>query len=293
MRLAFVINPNSGSDRKTDRVALVKALAPAHHDYDILHWEKVEDADRIFSEVRAGGYDIAVAVGGDGTVSQLAEALCGTGIALGILPFGSGNGLARHLGVSMKKEKAMALIDSGKIVQMDRGYLNDRSFFCTAGMGFDALIGKRFADSPTRGFRAYFNITVSELRRYKPERYKIRFDGQELEREAFLITCANAGQYGNNAWIAPGAKINDGILQLAILKPFRWWNAAGLARRLFNKSIHESSFVETYAARRFEITRQHDGPIHYDGEPGMMQQTLEVRIEESALRVLVPNDFTG
>lgn len=292
-KIAFVINPKSGSDKKTDRVKLIKSLLSDAYDSEIILWQKVEDRDEIFRRVTSENFDVAVAVGGDGTVSQLAEALCGTNTALGIVPFGSGNGLARHLGVPLKSEEAMKLIAEGTIKKIDRGRINNRSFFCTAGVGFDARIGKLFAESETRGFWTYGKMTVNEFRNYVPEKYTIDIDGKKIERTAFLITIANAGQYGNNAWIAPKANAMDGILHVSILKPFRWWNMAGIARKMFAKKLDHSKFLESFTGKKITITRSTEGPAHYDGEPDSMGKELVATIDNAVLHVLVPESFHG
>jgi diacylglycerol kinase (ATP) len=292
-RIAFVINPNSGGDRKTDRVALIKSLLSDSYDSEIIPWNKISDRDEIFRRVTTEGFDVAVAVGGDGTVSQLANALAGTDVALGIIPFGSGNGLARHLGVPMDKAKAMKLLDTGVIKKIDRGIINNRSFFCTAGVGFDARIGKLFAESSKRGFWTYGKMTLAEFRAYLPEKYIIDIDGKKIEREAFLMTIANAGQYGNNAWIAPKANAMDGILHLSILLPFRWWNMESIARKMFGKKLDTSKFLESFSGKKITITRKAEGATHYDGEPDVMGKELIATIEPGALNVLVPDSFVG
>jgi YegS/Rv2252/BmrU family lipid kinase len=292
-KIAFVINPNSGSDKKTDRIALIKSLLSDSYDAEIIPWMKVEDRDAIFKRITSENFDVAVAVGGDGTVSQLANALTGTNVALGIIPFGSGNGLARHLGVPMDKKAAMKLLETGVIKKIDRGIINGRSFFCTAGVGFDARIGKLFAESTKRGFWTYGKMTVAEFRSYKPEKYTIDVDGKKIEREAFLMTVANAGQYGNNAWIAPKANAMDGILHFSILLPFRWWNMAGIARKMFGKKLDRSKFLESFSGKKIIITRKEKGAAHYDGEPDIMENVLEATIEPAALNVVVPEDFRG
>ncbi len=292
-RIAFVINPNSGSDKKTDRVAFIKNLLSQTYYGEILPWNKISDRDEIFNRVKTGDFDIAVAVGGDGTVSQLANALAGTTIALGIIPFGSGNGLARHLGIPMKKEDAMNLLLEGVVKKIDRGIINGRSFFCTAGVGFDARIGKLFAESSKRGFWTYGKMTVSEFRAYNAETYVIDIDGKKIERNAFLMTIANAGQYGNNAWIAPKANAMDGILNISILHPFRWWNMAGIAGKMFGKKLDTSRFLETYTAKKITITRKSEGATHYDGEPEVMGVELVATIDPGALNVVVPASFNG
>lgn len=292
-RIAFVINPKSGSDRKTDRVALIRGMLSANYDSEIIPWKKVEDRDHIFNRVRTEGFDIAVAVGGDGTVSQLADALSGTDVALGIIPFGSGNGLARHLGVPLKTADAMQLLESGVVRRIDRGKFNERSFFCTAGVGFDARIGKLFAESHTRGFWTYAKMTLREFRSYSHEHYTIDIDGKTIERDAFLVTIANAGQYGNNAWIAPKANACDGLLHVSILKPFRWWNMIGIARKMFGKTLDTSRFLETHTGKNIRITRKSSGASHFDGEPDNSGTVLQATIEPGVLKVVVPATFNG
>lgn len=292
-KIAFVINPNSGSDKKTDRAALIESLLSDSYDGEIIRWDKVSDRDEIFSRVKSGEFDIAVAVGGDGTVSQLADALAGTNVALGIIPFGSGNGLARHLGIPIDKAAAMKQIETGVIKKIDRGIINGRSFFCTAGVGFDARIGKLFAESSKRGFWTYGKMTLSEFRAYIPETYVIDIDGKKMERNAFLMTIANAGQYGNNAWIAPKANAMDGILNISILLPFRWWNMAGIAKKMFGKKLDTSRFLESFTGKKITITRKSEGATHYDGEPDVMGIELTATIDPAALNVVVPENFRG
>jgi len=292
-KIAFVINPKSGSDRKTDREALIRGLLSNAYDSEIILWKNISDRDEIFRRVTGEDFDVAVAVGGDGTVSQLLEALCGTNVALGIIPFGSGNGLARHLGVPLDATSAMRLLETGTVKKIDKGRINNRSFFCTAGVGFDARIGKIFAESTQRGFWTYAKLTLRELRAYKPETYVIDIDGKKIERTAFLITIANAGQYGNNAWIAPKASACDGLLHLSILKPFRWWNALGIARKLFNKTLDTSRFLETHSGKHIRITRKDSGAAHYDGEPDTMGTELDASLDCGALNVVVPENFKG
>ena len=292
-RIAFVINPKSGSDRKTDRVALVNRLKSSNYHADIFEWKKVEDRDSIFESVLNGQYDIAVAVGGDGTVSQLANALAGSQTALGILPFGSGNGLARHLGVPMNYEDAMKHLETGDVVAIDKGEMNGMSFFCTAGTGFDARIGKLFAESTTRGFWTYAKLTIREFRAYRGEEYNLTIDGKTYSRNAFLITVANAGQYGNDAWIAPQANACDGLFHVVIMKPFRWWNLLSLAIRLFRKSIHLSPFIETITGKTVTIQRKNAGAAHYDGEPAEMDAELKITMTPRALKVVARKGFNG
>lgn len=292
-QVAFVINPKSGADRTTDRVALIRSLLSDSYDATIFEWKKVDDRDSIFNNVLNGGFDIAVAVGGDGTVSQLASALSGSKVALGIIPFGSGNGLARHLGIQLDTAAAMKLIATGTIRAMDKGVVNGHDFFCTAGTGFDARIGKLFAESTKRGFWTYAKLTLREYSKYHSEFYEITIDGKSIERHAFLVTIANAGQYGNDAWIAPTASVTDGLLQVVILKPFRVWNLPVLVNKMFHKKTDQSHLVETYSGKEIRITRTARGPAHYDGEPAEFDAVLEIRVVPECLKVVVPEYFAG
>lgn len=288
-----MINPKSGNDRKTDRVALIKSLLSDSYDATIFEWKKISDRDSIFNSVLTGGFDIAVAVGGDGTVSQVASALCNSNVALGIIPFGSGNGLARHLQVPLDSAAAMKLIATGVIQTIDRGTINGQDFFCTCGTGFDARIGKLFADSTTRGFWTYARLILREYSKYDHENYRITMDGKTIERDAFLVTVANAGQYGNNTWIAPTARVNDGVLRVVVLKPFRWWKVPSLVRKVFRKQMQHSKYAETYTAKEIRIERVSHGPAHFDGEPADMDAVLEIKVVPACLKVVVNSDFKG
>lgn len=292
-RLAFVINPKSGSDRKTNRTALIRSLLSDKYDATIFEWNKIDDREVIFKSVREGGFDCAVAVGGDGTVSQVASALSGSEIALGIIPFGSGNGLARHLGIPLDSAAAMKLLETGKVELIDKGVVNGHDFFCTSGTGFDARIGKLFAESSKRGFWTYTRLTLREYAKYSHETYEIVLDGKTIQRDAFLITTANAGQYGNDAWIAPQALVNDGLLNVVILQPFHWWNLPGITRKMFGRKLDQSRFVETHAAKDILIKRTTKGPAHFDGEPGEFEAILDIKAVPACLKVIVPQSFRG
>ena len=166
--------------------------------------------------------------------------------------------------------------------------MNGVFFACTSGIGFDALIGKLFAESKTRGFYTYFKLTMSQFMNYQPQDYKLFIDEKEINTKAFLITFANASQYGNNAYIAPQADIQDGFIDICILKPFSAWNVLALGMRMFNKNIHQSPFMETYRTRNLLVKRAKSGPVHYDGEPHEMGEVLRYEILHSSLNVLVP-----
>jgi diacylglycerol kinase (ATP) len=286
-KIAVIVNPKSGISRTKDRAAEIASLMPEGLEYDLLILQKKEPQQDLFKRILSGAYDKVAVAGGDGTVNAAATALTGTGIPLAIIPFGSGNGLARHLGIPLDIRRALLLLREGREKVIDTCYLNSKTFFTTAGVGFDAHIGKLFSESPSRGFRSYASITLSQLQSFRPEKYSLEVDGVRSEHEAFLITFANAAQYGSNAYIAPLADISDGLIDVSIIRPFPLLKGISLAFRLFSKTLHHSKGVQMLKGKHIILERQENGPVQYDGEPELMGRRLEIRIEPRSLRVLV------
>ncbi|HCS21887.1 MAG TPA: diacylglycerol kinase [Bacteroidetes bacterium] len=288
-KVAFVVNPKAGSTKnKQGIIKQIKQEIPSGWEHNIYLWNHPDEIESIVKKVVDEGVGLIVAVGGDGTVNEIARRITGTEVALAIIPIGSGNGLARHLGIPLKAKEAAKLLSTGKIIAIDSCRINDKYFFCTAGVGFDAHIGKMFATSETRGFWTYLKITLKEFSRYKPQRYHLVVDEKPLEVNAFLTTFANAGQYGNNAYIAPEADVQDGLVHVVVLKPFSPIQILNLGARLFNKSIHQSKYLETYTGKSIVLERSSAGPIHCDGEPFEMGKRMEVKVFPKSLLVLVP-----
>lgn len=230
-----------------------------------------------------------VAVGGDGTVNEVARAVAGKkDLILGIIPAGSGNGLARHLDIPMQVRRAIAIINKPHIAKIDYATMNDIPFFCTCGVGFDALVGNRFAQSEIRGFFTYVVTAFKEYFLYKPRHYTISTSHSKQHTKAFLITIANASQYGNNAYISPDADIQDGLLDVVILSPFPYLRAIGLGFHLFSKSIYRSRYHTMFRTSELVIRRKKPGEVHFDGEPGWMKKKLHIRCIHKGLRVMVP-----
>lgn len=291
-KLAFVVNPKAGPTKnKQGIIGQIEQEVPSGWDYKIYLWNHPNEIEGIVKKVLDEGAGLIVAVGGDGTVNEIARRITGTEVALAILPIGSGNGLARHLGIPLKTREAVKLLSTGSIQAIDSCRINDKYFFCTAGVGFDAHIGKLFATSETRGFWTYLKITLKEFSRYKPQRYHLIVDEKAVEVNAFLCTFANAGQYGNNAYIAPEANVRDGLVHVAVLKPFSTLQILNLGARLFTKSIHRSNYLDTYTGKSIVLERASAGPIHCDGEPFEMGKRLEVQVFPKSLLVLVPEGF--
>jgi len=290
--IAFIINPISGAINKRKLPKQIeKELDHSRWLENIVFTEYAGHATELSRQYARMGFDAVVAVGGDGTVNEVASGLRDTETALGILPTGSGNGLARHIGMSMRISRAIEQINHGEIIRADYGLVNDRPFFCTCGVGFDALIADQFATAGTRGMKTYMQNILKDLFSYHPETYSIQGDGVDLNPEAFLITFANANQWGNDAFIAPKASIQDGKMDIAILSKFPLIAAPAMAFNLFTKNIDRDYFMNTVQARAVHVVREQEGPLHVDGEPLQMPRELDIRIVEDGLRLLVEKRF--
>ncbi len=180
-----------------------------------------------------GEYEYIIAVGGDGTVNEIASSIAGTDTVLGILPFGSGNGLARFLGIPMDTGEAIKTLNEKRVELIDSAKMNRQWFFNMAGMGFDAHISEVFSHDKTRGFGAYIRSSFREIINYKSEIYHLEIDGVHYEREAFMLSFANSSQYGNNAHVSPHASVQDGLLDVCIIKPFPLYTFIGMGLRMF------------------------------------------------------------
>ncbi|MGZ3882879.1 MAG: diacylglycerol/lipid kinase family protein [Bacteroidia bacterium] len=286
-RILFIVNPNAGKKISGKLIEIIRKEIPSGIYNEIVIWKDAHYFEDIIQKLKTGNFTDAVAVGGDGTVNQVAKSILNTDIALGIVPAGSGNGLARSLGISMRPEIAVKQIAEGKTVRIDAGKVNEFSFFCTSGVGFDAHIGKLFASSLKRGLQSYIKITFRELFSYKPKRYTLVVDGHTLKRDAFLITVANAGQYGNDFYMAPQARLNDDLFHVVILKPFRLYQAPGFVIKAMRRKAHESAMIETLTCRHLSIIRDNADSIHYDGEPAMQTQTLHYTLNTAGLKVII------
>lgn len=285
-KVVFIVNPKAGVKKKIDVPQLIADNFSKEIPSEILIWKDKNDFEKIRERIFAGNFTIAVAVGGDGTVNEVAKTVNHTNVALGVIPFGSGNGLARSIGVPMNAIEAIKRIENGSIKTIDSGLINDKPFFCTSGMGFDAHIGSLFASSTKRGFWTYAKITIRELFGYKPIEYKITNNGSTFTRKAFLITFANAGQYGNDFFIAPQASMSDGLLHVAILRPFSLLIAPFLVAKIFRRKAHQSRYIETSTAAALTVSRPGPGAIHFDGEPGEAGAEVTVKIVPQSLKVI-------
>lgn len=242
-------------------------------------------AIELAQKASADGFDLVVAVGGDGTVNEVAQGLIGSDTPMGIIPMGSGNGLARELKISMDMNKSTRTLVEGENLQLDVCKLNDQRFLCTSGIGFDAMIAYKMSKSATRGFLKYVQLVIQESIFYKPLEVKIKIDGVAIEKPVFLITFANASQFGNNAYIAPAASMTDGLIDVVVVRKFAkiWMPVFAIA--LFTKLIPKLPFVDCYKAKQIELQLANTPHYHFDGEPGKLVVPAKIELDEKKIWV--------
>ena len=286
-RIVFVVNPISGTQGKKAILKWIdERLDRSVYDYSIVKTEYAGHATQIAANAVQEKVDVVVAIGGDGTINEIARSLVHTNTALGIIPCGSGNGLARHLRIPMEPKAAIDILNRGSELGIDYGKINNIPFFCTCGVGFDAFISLKFADSGKRGLLTYLENTLHESLTYQPETYEIENEEGTMKYKAWLIACGNASQYGNDAYIAPQASLTDGLMDVTIMEPFTVLDVPSLSFQLFNKTIDQNSRVKTMRAKKIKIHRVNDGVMHFDGDPLMAGKELEVEIVPAGLRVI-------
>lgn len=290
-KITFIMNPISGTSKKTGIPHLIeKKLDKDYFEYSLFITEYQGHAAEIACKAKAEGVDYVVAIGGDGTVNEVARSIIQSDTALGIIPCGSGNGLARHLMLPLDVEKAIDIINRHSVHELDYGIINGYPFFCTCGMGFDAFISMKFAEAGRRGPVTYIENVLREGLKYHPETYVIEDENGKYVRKAFLVSCANASQYGNNAYIAPQASMSDGLLDVIIMEPFDVIDAPQIGIDMFNKTLDKNTKIKTFKSRHIHIKREHEGPIHYDGDPVMTGSEVDVSIINKGIKVIVnPN----
>ncbi len=287
-KLLFIANPISGTH---DKQPIIDSL-PGFLDAEYFEWS-VEWTDHrghaaeLAQQASADGIDVCVAIGGDGTVNEVARSLRHSNTALAIIPMGSGNGLARHLQIPMDPDGALRVLSECQIEALDYGLINDIPFFCTCGMGFDAFISEKFAGSGKRGLMTYIENTLRGGLSYQPETYELEIDGMKEHYKAFLIACGNASQYGNNFYIAPQASMSDGLLDVTLIEPLNVLEAPQLVMQMLNKTIDTNSHVRTFQCQSLHVHRTQPGVIHYDGDPAEAGNDIDIRLVPKGLRVVV------
>jgi YegS/Rv2252/BmrU family lipid kinase len=289
--IVFIMNPISGTRQKKQVPNLVeKLLDKQKFTHRFALTERPQHATELAHAAAEAGAAAVIAVGGDGTVNEVAAGLMHTNTALGILPFGSGNGLARHLKIPVDTAAAIQLINNWPQLTIDAALANGKPFFCTAGLGFDAHIGKLFHSTKTRGFSTYFKLALQEYINYSPQKYTLKLPAKDIERVCFVVTIANAGQYGNDAYISPQASVQDGLLDICVLQPFPSYVAAAVGLRLFQKTMHESQYMEIIRTESLTLCCATAECMHLDGEFFELNGPLEIKVVPQCLKVLSPGE---
>ena len=287
-KLLFIANPISGThDKRPIIESLPRFLNAEHFMWDVAWTDHRGHAAELAQQAADAGVDICVAIGGDGTVNEVARSLCHTQTALAIIPMGSGNGLARHIQIPMNPEGALKVLARCDIKTLDYGTINDIPFFCTCGMGFDAFISEKFAGSGKRGLLTYIENALKGGLSYQPETYELELDGQTEHHKAFLIACGNASQYGNNFYIAPQASMSDGLLDVTIMEPFNVLEAPQIVMQMLNKTLDSNPHIKTFQCQSLHVHRSQPGVIHYDGDPAEAGTDIDIHLVPKGLRVVV------
>lgn len=289
----LIVNPRSGTSEKGKIIkkAIEKLLA-ANWSVEARYTERAGHATELAAEAAAEGVEAVVAVGGDGTVNETARALVNSSTILGIIPMGSGNGLARHLNVPMNPLRAIDVIAAGRVEECDYCTVNNKPFFCTFGVGYDAAVSERFNSRPGhRGLLNYLRSTVEVFMHYKPEEYTLSCEDEKLTERAFVVACCNAAQYGNNAFIAPHASVTDGLMDITVMHGGNWLSHALCGLDLIIGTVREGARIHTFRCRQITIERAKPGPVHLDGDPMEMGTRLTVSCHHKGLRVFTPGEM--
>ncbi len=288
-RVVFIINPVSGVFSKDKVVQAIEAyLDKSQFVYSIEFTEGPGHAIDICNRRVAEGVDVIVAVGGDGSVNEIAKTLTDKKVVLGIIPAGSGNGLAHYLKIPLSYKKAIEIINQSKILKIDTGSINNEFFVSIAGIGFDGIVAREYAKNKRRGFFTYLKVVTEEYINYRPRKYTIEINGEVLKRRALFISFANSDQFGYGASIAPAASADDGLLDVIIMKKPLMIEIPLLASLLYWKKIDISRQFEIIKAKELVVKTRRKRWVNLDGEPLKMKKKLHVKIHPQSLNIIIP-----
>ena len=289
INILFIINPISGGRGKLRIPDFIdKYLDKEKFSPNFVFSEYVGHAGELADEAATKNFDVIIAAGGDGTINEVATKVLKHNKILGILPLGSGNGLARFLNISKNLRYALSIINNFKIDEIDTAEFNKKCFFNLAGMGFDAHLSSVFSKDKKRGLSGYIKLGFKEVFNYKVQTYNLNIDGTEYTRKAFAISIANSSQYGNDVYIAPNASVKDGLLDVCIIKPFPIIKLPVLGYVMLRGKAESSGMIEIIKGKNIKIIRETAGAVHVDGEPLEMGVEIEAVINPLSLKVIVP-----
>jgi len=287
--LLFIINPIAGSSGNRPDAALIdRKFKNRGVDYKIVFTEGPGHAKDLAREAAAAGVTTVVAAGGDGTVNEAACGVYGSTTLLGIIPCGSGNGLARHHHIPLRFDEALDVIARGKSVGHDATRINDRLSFNVSGIGFDAHVANLFGSNGKRGFSGYLKLVVTEFSNYHPHLFKITDGQNQFEYKGFFMAIANGSQYGNGARIAPDASTQDGLVDFTVILPLRGYQVPGVALKVFSGTVKKSRYAATFRSNKIILECEPPAPLHIDGEPGGTYNRYTISCEAGKLQLIVP-----
>ncbi|MBQ8223380.1 MAG: YegS/Rv2252/BmrU family lipid kinase [Bacteroidales bacterium] len=289
-KIIFIVNPISGHHNKNNFPNLVENhIDKNKYDYKIVFTEYANHATDLAMKAVDEEYDFVAAVGGDGTINEVAKCLIGKPQTLVIVPYGSGNGLARHLELPFKVEKLInEVINKGVVTKIDTATMNGVPFISIAGVGFDALIADYFAKDENRGFITYAKLITEKYPNFKPKEYTLILDdNQTIECKPFFVTFANSSQFGYNAEISPKASVQDGLIDVCIFKKPNILEVPIVATYFLAKQIDKSNFIDIYMAKKIQLIRKNDEVVNIDGEPVKMEKNITIEINPLSLNILL------
>lgn len=287
-----IINPIAGVRPKDEIPDLVHRVMPRSEGFDVevRFTERAGHASEMALDAVKRGIDTVVAIGGDGTINETGRSLIGSDVRFGIVPMGSGNGLARHIQVPLDIQKALECIRDGYFETVDYGTVNDHIFFCTAGIGFDAEVSAYFAELGARGPINYVRSFMKLMGDYKPSTYVIHTDDGRVKEKAVLIAIGNASQWGNNAYITPHASMSDGLLDVTLIKPMPLYEVPKMAMQLFTRELDQNPYAQTFRSSHLRIFMPRPSAVHVDGEPMQMEGVIDIQIHPGQLKVICPEN---
>ncbi len=294
MKILCILNPIAGGGRTAGRVtsAIHNTFRETNATYEIVSTQKKGDGVALSGKAAKEEYTLVVAIGGDGTVNEVATGLVGTNTALGIIPVGSGNGLARGLRIPLDYQEACQLLLCGKKRKIDVGQVCGRYFFATSGIGFDAHVGKVYNERPghSRGLLPYVQLAITEYSKYTPQEVTLDCNGKTFTYTPFVLTVANVEQYGSGAIIAPRAVPNDELFDVIIIPRSHVFQIIYHLPKLFLGTMDTFPDFKTHKTKSLSITRSSPGPIHVDGEAFIAGKVMEYSLLPHALSVQVDEE---
>ncbi|HTO15206.1 MAG TPA: diacylglycerol kinase family protein [Edaphocola sp.] len=289
-KLLFILNPKAGVNRnKTIETAIKEHLDTALYDWNIEYTQYAGHGTLLAKEAVSRGYKTVVVVGGDGSINDVIQSLVNQDIILGVIPMGSGNGLARSVGLPLKVKEAIKVLNKKNIHAIDLGLINDSQYFISnAGVGFDAIVTKEFEKSEKRGFISYIDIIVRNMFSFKPKQWEIEVDGEIYNHTAFMITIANGPQLGYNFKIAPVAIFNDGLLDIVVIKKHPKFLTGILGLQGFTDSLLKNRYVAHYTGKKIIIRNIENETMQLDGDFSECKMPLKIEVKEKVIKLLCP-----